>query len=430
MDITDEIRVPRRTFLLLASLLVIALTSSLFVCIFVDDSSGVSLENVVYVKNEDALKNAINNAPTDKSIAIALDNDITLSDTLIIPINKNITLTSNKINDFYKLVGADGKSTITVEGSGVLRLDGVIVTHVNGAEGRGVYVMENGYFIMNNGEVSGNTNTYDMYVWPRDGGGVFNRGVFELYSGKIFNNQATSGGGIYNMDGTFKMFGGEISNNTATGYYTDAGIRYYTGNGGGVYVGGVFELCGGKISNNKADGDGGGVYMNMYFGSTQYGVFSMFGGTISSNTAGKDGGGVYSVQGGRLIDGIISSNTAGQNGGGVYWSNYWGDDGYDKWNVVVSGNTAKANGNDVYPNLGSSGGDGESSNGNNGSGGNGGGSGSGGNGGSSNGSGGFSLRDVVVICVGVALVIVGVVVAVLFFSFKKDTSFALSGISP
>ena len=102
---------------------------------------------------------------------------------------------------------------------------------------------------------------------------------------------------------------------------------------------------------------------------------------------------------------------------------YWHNGIFDDWAVVISGNTAKDSGNDVYSIYGSSEGNGgESSGGNDGSS-NGGGSGGNG-GGSSNGGGGFSLRDVVFVCVGVALVVVGVVVAVLLFTFKKDLKHA------
>ncbi|MCL2691699.1 MAG: hypothetical protein FWE56_05555, partial [Candidatus Bathyarchaeota archaeon] len=36
---------------------------------------------------------------------------------------------------------------------------------------------------------------------------------------------------------------------------------------------------------------------------------------------------------------------------------------------------------------------------------------------------GFSFRDVVFVCVGVAIVVVGVVVAVLLFTYKKELKF-------
>jgi len=52
--------------LFLASLLIVVLTASLFVCMFMDYSSAASLEAVVHVKNETELKDAINNAPNDK----------------------------------------------------------------------------------------------------------------------------------------------------------------------------------------------------------------------------------------------------------------------------------------------------------------------------------------------------------------------------
>jgi len=65
--------------LFLASLLIVVLTASLFVCMFMDYSSAASLEAVVHVKNETELKDAINNAPNDKKTTIVLDNDITLT---------------------------------------------------------------------------------------------------------------------------------------------------------------------------------------------------------------------------------------------------------------------------------------------------------------------------------------------------------------
>jgi hypothetical protein len=65
----DKIYVSRKTFLV--SLLVVVLVSSLFVGIFMNGVNGTSLENAIYVKNEDELKNAINNA-SSKGTVIAL----------------------------------------------------------------------------------------------------------------------------------------------------------------------------------------------------------------------------------------------------------------------------------------------------------------------------------------------------------------------
>jgi hypothetical protein len=70
------------------------------------------------VSNKAELKNAIDDAQSDKSTVIALDRDITLTSLvntsnhsdgyvlLVIPPNKDITLTSNKTNGYYKLASA------------------------------------------------------------------------------------------------------------------------------------------------------------------------------------------------------------------------------------------------------------------------------------------------------------------------------------
>jgi len=308
------------------------------------------------VNNETDLRNAINNAPTKKTYTITLNNDITLSDSpLIIPANKDITLTSNKANGYYKLIGV-GSGTLTVESNGVLKLDGIIVTSGGGSMGGGVYVYDNGRLIMYSGEISDNT----VVDW-----------------GGPFFNSAAYGGGVYNA-GVFEMHGGTISNNNAVYRGTNN-----AGAGGGVYNSGTFTMSGGTISNNHADISGGGVY------NTNSGTFIMSGGEITDNTA-YWGGGVY------------NSGTFDRRGG------------------TISKNSATVSGNNVYPDDNGdsldNNGTGDSSNG----------------GGSSNGNwitdenngitndniGGFSLRELVVMCLFV-VVSLFVVVVVLFFSFQK-----------
>jgi hypothetical protein len=388
-----------RKSLLLTSLLVV-LISSLFVGIFMTGANGASLENAIHVKNENELKNAINNAPTGKPTTITLDNDITLTSTtddhnsnyhpvsIIIPADKDITLTSNKANGYYKLNSAVDGYTLFVASNAILRIDGIAVTHTNNAVGSGVSVDTSAEFYLYNGLISGNKGY--------NGHGVFNVGTFIMSGGEISDNTAENGGGVHNS-GTFMMTGGTISNNKAHGM------------GGGVsHVMGVFTLSGGKITGNIAE-YGGGIDIG-------YGEFTMSGGTISGNTATQFGGGVRNYGTFTISGGEISGNKA-TLGGGVY------DDrsgGFDMRGGVVSGNTATTGEcNDVYhsgsggSSGGSGSGDGGSSNGN-------GGFWSGGSGGSSSGGVGFGLRDVVFVCVGVAVVVVGVVVAVLLFTFKKE----------
>ena len=72
-------------FLLLSLCLLLSVT-------FVDFSFFVSGETDTDVSNETELRNAIYNAQAGKSVVIALDQDITLTEsTLTIPVNKDIT---------------------------------------------------------------------------------------------------------------------------------------------------------------------------------------------------------------------------------------------------------------------------------------------------------------------------------------------------
>ncbi|MCL2135334.1 MAG: hypothetical protein FWH37_07275 [Candidatus Bathyarchaeota archaeon] len=393
---TVVFRVSRRSLLLIA-LLVVVLFSSLFVCMFVNGYSAASLENTIRVKNETELKNAISNASDGKSTIIALDNDITLTTydegnytynyavaTLIIPANKDITLITNKDSGFYKLIGAVNMPTVIIGAGGVLRLDGIIVTHKKGFTGCGVNVMgrtyidSDGMLYLCNGEISGNTaNSVTGF-----GGGVVNDGIFTMSGGKISGNTAELGGGVYNEGnmqywGTFIMSGGEITGNTADFC------------GGGVYntFYSKFIMSGGEITGNTAD-NGGGVSMD------HYSEFTMSGGKISGNTAFKQGGGVYSPHSSPFVmsGGTISGNAANE-GGGVY---VYGEF-FDRHGGVISGNTATSGDNNVY--LCSTGG------------------------GSSNGNNGqsvwnFDVKHVLVTCV-IIIVAMGIAMATLFVYFQK-----------
>jgi len=338
------------------SLLVVLLFASLIIGVFMTKSGGVSLENAVHVKNEEELRNAVNNAPSRGIGVIALGNDISLSSNLIIPTHKDITLTSNKANGYYKLIGAP-ISTITVESGGVLKIDGIIITNSSQS---GVIVKEKGLFILYSGEISGN-NAYGYmvgiaYGFILRGGGVYNNGTFEMHGGKISNNYAHfsasgevvgEGGGVYNM-GTFKMYGGEILNN------------FVQSSGGGVYNGGTFTMSGGTISNNGASYSGGGVFNR--------GTFDRSGGTISNNSPSD-------------VTDYGNNETSNGNGGS-------------------SNNNEASNGN----NNGSSNGNYTESNGNN----------------DLSNTDGFSLRNVVIICVSVTVVLACVVMIVLFFTSKVE----------
>ncbi len=172
------------------------------------------------------------------------------------------------------------------------------------------------------------------------------------------------------------MSGGKITNNTAE-------------NGGGIYsysyaqgqsqmtAAGKVSISGGEISGNEASSYGGGIYNysccvrtgNSYYGytSTSAGEVIISGGTISGNSAayggavcnyayvyhtylGGDGsgGGIVSTANLTVNGGTISGNTA-EEGGGIYnygYSNKTGSLGEDcsaKATLTMSGGTVSGN---------------------------------------------------------------------------------------
>jgi len=236
-------------------------------------------------------------------------------------------------------------------------------------DGGGVYVSGGtfkmqGLSAITGCEAIGNTGTQEY----GEGGGVYNKGSFEITGGEIKNNKARVGGGIYNChkliltnatltgntatfiggalcmsssDSSGKMTGGKIINNECSGSSDGGGVYIHAGTftlksgafiegntadyGGGAYVGqnGTLIINGGSIKLNKAS-RGGGVYVSG--NSTKRGTLRMIQGDISDNGAGWNGtsytgtgGGVYNSGVFEMTGGEIKDNKA-ETGGGVYFS--------------------------------------------------------------------------------------------------------------
>jgi hypothetical protein len=203
-----------------------------------------------------------------------------------------------------------------------------------GYGGGGVYMM-GGTFVMEDGEISGNTlGSKEILTKNLYGGGVYiTAGTFTMEGGKISNNRVLAesrvfGGGAAVMGAAFIMNGGEISYNS-----TDA----YINNGGGVVLsdGATLTLKDGKISHNTAGNCGGVSLHGGIFGMKAGGVLIMEGGEISHNTAAGSAGGVGIIEGERaqnpatfiMRSGKITENTVRivsnsawtyAYGGGVY----------------------------------------------------------------------------------------------------------------
>ncbi|MBU5433153.1 S-layer homology domain-containing protein [Intestinimonas sp. MSJ-38] len=208
----------------------------------------------------------------------------------------------------------------------------------NDSGGAGVYVEQNGNFIMNNAA----SVTENKIKRLSNGGGVYvNGGTFTMNgTSSVTNNIADynsgtlNGGGVYVSGGNFEM----NKNASVTGNKANRGTAL---NGAGVYVTGKsskFEMNNSASVKDNTANQGGGVYV-------ESGTFNMNDGTISGNTAKNDktpsdtnGGGVYVNKSGtfNMTDGTITGNTATNTdkknttyGGGVY----------------VSGGTFNMNGN-------------------------------------------------------------------------------------
>ncbi len=184
-------------------------------------------------------------------------------------------------------------------------------------KGGGVKVESNGSFIMNGGNITENTATYD-HTNGSGGGVCVSGGNFTMNGGMVSKNAVTNanGGGVVVRDsGTFLMTGGKITGNSA-------GKVVQLRSGGGVYIsaGSSFTMAGGEISDNDAANSGGGVNVD--------GTFTLNGGTISGNIAmservdsAEGGGGIFN--GGTVIinGGTITGNKA-KLGAGVLYSTW------------------------------------------------------------------------------------------------------------
>lgn len=172
-----------------------------------------------------------------------------------------------------------------------------------------------------------------------NGGGLYleNQSVVKLLDGTLITeNEATSGGGVYN-EGTLFMSGsamigkststiatsssyGNKATSSGAGIYSISGAKIYLGytswtstsvNSPSELTGGV---CGNYLSNSvSATANGGGIYTQgqLYINS----------GNISYNYA-INGAGIYTKSNITMTGGTISGNIAKTHGGAVYMHDY------------------------------------------------------------------------------------------------------------
>ena len=202
--------------------------------------------------------------------------------------------------------------------------------------GGGVAIYENGTFIMNDGEISGNFATVNSGEGRAFGGGVglMTRGentevpdtpdnykiTFTMKGGTISDNSASNGGGgIYGgvdqgdneshrhthldmtvastiCENTSSAGGGGIQVGSADLEIKDgADISSNTAvSGGGIQVGSAsyFTMSGGAVSHNTASGNKNAYGGGIYFSANKNSQLSITGGEIRNNSAAGSGGGI------------------------------------------------------------------------------------------------------------------------------------------
>ena len=271
---------------------VLALAVLLLTCILM--AGAVSADKVtVYTYQQ--LSDNITSAIGDRTIIIADNISVASGEGFTIGNGWNITLTTDEQDRTISRTGAttanqngmftvtNGNLTIQGSGSSKLILDGNCTNYPSNGQplvwidGQSTFTLKTGGALINNtvtGTGSGG--------WDKNSGAVYvHDGTFVMEDGEISGNSAVgNGGGVYvNTSGTFVMKNGEIFKNTAK-----------WGGAVAAVMGGTFVMEDGKISDNHVSTYGGGVYLD---GLYQFPKFKMSGGKISGNTADQAGDGVY-----------------------------------------------------------------------------------------------------------------------------------------
>lgn len=300
----------------------------------VNASASLTLSNVV-IDGAECTVEATHAAETDSIIKAANGGTIVLK--------SGAVLQNNKAAQFGSGILANNGVSITMEDGAIIRNN----TNRNYELGGGILIGNGSTFIMNGGEISGNT--------ANGGGGVaiIGSSMF-MNDGTISNNstyrtsgQGSYGAGVYVADyanasggdtlftpapASFEMNGGSIIDNTALDY--GGGILTFPQQGQQITI----NINNGNISGNQVtEGSGGAVAA--FFGVTELNVK---GGTLLGNSAQNYGGGVflYDATNVTISGGTISENKASQ-GGGIY---LWPTSAVKQTNGSIENNVANVGG--------------------------------------------------------------------------------------
>jgi len=197
-----------------------------------------------------------------------------------------------------------------------------------------------------------------------DGGSIYNTGNAQIQASVIYENEASSGAGIYSewlypinpippevtlVDSTLEanhatLLAGGILNDIGTFNIENTTIEDNTANiaGGIATFSGLMNLTDTTVANNTATSQGGGIlnYGDIHLSSSfvdgnsapsgggfynnQYALITLSESSLSGNSA-RDGGGIHNSGIVSIIDSILQNNTAEIAGGGLYNTSGYAD---------------------------------------------------------------------------------------------------------
>ncbi len=195
---------------------------------------------------------------------------------------------------------ADGQSTTTQGGGGVLNLGTLTLTadavtgNISTVQGGGISNL--GSLSITESTLSENSTTDPDFT--EDGGGaIYSNGSASILDSTIANNNSTEEGGGIAAQGTLTVSGSTISGN---------GARF----GGGIFSSGQLDLTDCNVISNSSN-FGGGVYVE--------GSGSLSKSAISDNSVTYYGGGLFDTPGADVTVGYVElSDNTSDEGGGIY----------------------------------------------------------------------------------------------------------------
>ena len=223
------------------------LTSIFILFTIIPQTALANVGETVSVSDEENLRQAIENASSDKDnpTIISLSDDIAITDILTVPSGRFLTIDGQN----HALKRADdsensssGTATLTKHAMLLVRGDLTIRDLTVDAKGdsahclRSVVVNESGHLAIYNSVITGG------YGATGAGLAVAGNGTIDMYSGEISHNVGTTAAGVVAVDnGVFNMYEGSVCYNegTQTGGFTLYWYKY-----------GQLNLFGGSVHDN------------------------------------------------------------------------------------------------------------------------------------------------------------------------------------